>query len=345
MKNAPAPITAKQLGFMLQDHLPEARWTLGGAFRFDKALGIISGFFAQSFPLRRVNRVAGAPPCVWSLDWFVQRRPVNMAEYANTLEAYARADIGVTLVFDNPFITEDMLQDPYALQLVSELYRCDRVRKNAVCVASDLLAAQLREACPKLPIHCHLNRLVAERGKRTASLYNTLAQQYARVCLHPLDAAKPALYTAIAAPERFDIVINDPCLRNCPIRRDHMRLLADMRKAPYDMTLAARRAQLIDRNGCHAVDASQLRQKNSCNLTRDESAALYAAGFRSFIIQGNQFRNEMTLLWDIFACMLDYSPDLCNKAALVAASAMAMFNQPKQQMPSGLRGFSFTNYE
>ena len=53
----------------------------------------------------------------------------------------------------------------------------------------------------------------------------------------------------------------------------------------------------------------------------------------------------MTLLWDIFACILDYSPELNNKAALIASAIMAAFGAPKNIMSSGLRDFSFTNYE
>lgn len=344
-QSSSSAVTAGQLAFLLENHLPDAQWTLGGAFRFDASLGILLDFLSKTFPLRKPARVAGTPPCRWSLDWFVQRRPVNLVAYAQQLERYAQSNTGVLLVFDNPYITEDMLEDSYALTLVSELYRCDRVRKNAICVASDLLASRLRQHCPKMPLFCHPNRLVAETGKRTPALYAKLAAQYDRVCLHPLDATRPALYTALQEPGRYDAVINDPCLRTCPVRRDHMRLLADMRKSPYDMGLMARRSQMIDRNGCHAVDATQLRQKATCNLTHEESAALYAAGFRSFIIQGNQFRNEMTLLWDIFNCLLDYSPQLHNKAALIATSAMAQFNLPRQQVLSGLRHFSFSNYE
>lgn len=340
-----AAVTADQLKFMAEHYLPEARWTLGGAFRFDSSLRIINEFLAHSFPLRRPERAAGTPPCKWSLDWFAQRRPYDLATYGKMLDSYANKNFGVTLVFDNPYITEDMLHDGYANALVNEFYRRDRIRKNAICVASDLLAAFLRQRFPKLPVFCHANRLATESRKRTASLYNKLAHQYDRVCLHPSDAVRPFLYAAIDEPDRFDIIINDPCLRSCPVRRDHIRMLADMRQDPYDMEPMSRRARLIDRNACHDVDASRLKQKATCNLTRKEATALYAAGYRSFIVQSSQFRNEMTFLWDIFHCMLDNSPEISNKNALVTASAIAMLSLPKQKLASGLCGFSFSNYE
>ncbi len=335
----------ENLRFLTRDYLPQASWTVGGALRFDKSLLTINNFLSQLLVVRQFSNVAGSPPCAWTLDWFVQRRPISFDAYCNALEAYAKQNVGVILVFDNPNLTEAELNDAYCMGLVQELYNRDRVRKNAVCVASDALAARLRAAMPKLRIFCHLNRLVMEKGKRTAALYNKLATQYDRVCLHPADAVKPGITSALEAREKFDIVINDSCLRTCPVRREHISLLADMRRAPYDTTLMRRRSDLISRVACQKANPAELSQKASCNLTREETCNLYEAGFRSFIIQAQQFRNEMTLLWDIFHCMLDYSPEISNKAALIASSAMAEFGKASEALPSGLRQFSFTNYE
>lgn len=335
----------KNLRFLTRDYLPQASWTVGGALRFDKSLLTVNNFLSQMLVIRQFSNVAGAPPCPWTLDWFVQRRPLAFDAYCNALEAYAKQNVGVILVFDNPNLSEADLENPYCLGLVQELINRDRVRKNAVCVASDALAEKLRAAAPRLRIHCHPNRLVMEKGKRTPALYNKLAGLYDRVCLHPADAVKPSITSALENKEKFDIIINDSCLRTCPVRREHISLLADMRRAPYDTELMRRRSDLISRVGCQKCLPGELVQKASCNLTREEACTLYEAGFRSFIIQAQQFRNEMTLLWDIFQCMLDYSPEISNKASLIATSTMAEFGKPSNSMPSGLRQFSFTNYE
>lgn len=345
MSSRITPVTVKDIRFLVENHLPEAVWTFGGAMRFDASLLNICTQFDQSFPLRKPARVAGCPACKWSLDWYTERRPMSPDTYTRALEAYAARSVGVVLSFDNPYITEDMLTDSYANNLLAELYKRDRVHRNAVCTASDLLAAHIRSKFPKLPVFCHANRLIAEHNKRNAALYNKLLSEYSRVCLHPADATRPAITSAISAPERCDIIINDPLPRNSAVRRDHLRLLADIRKDPYNADLARRRTTLVDRDGWHTIRRDSLRQLASCNLTRAESAALYAAGYRSFIVQGSQFRNEMTLLWDIFTCTLDFSPELNNKAALIACSIMASFGLPKGEIPSGLKDFSFTNYE
>ncbi len=335
----------QNLRFLVENDMPEARWTVGGAMRYDRSLMAVSNFFARSLGVRGIHSVGAVVPCRWSLDWFVQRRPVGMADYTAALERYAKAGIGVTLVFDNPFIREDELEDAYGLMLVRELIQRDRTGRNAVCVASDQLAARLRALEPRLPIHCHMNRLVVEKGRRTAALYNKLAGQYARVCLHSADATKASLIAGIAEPARFDVVMNDSCLRTCPVRAEHLRLLAAMRREPYVVDAMSRRSELLSRVGCHKMDAASLQQRVTCNLTRAEAHALYEAGFRSFIVQSQQFRNEMTLLWDIFQCLFHATPELSNKMALVATSATAELRMPLASVPSGLRAFSFTNYE
>ena len=266
---------ARSLQFLTRNYLPQARWTVGGALRFDTSLQTINRFLSQLPGIRRFHCVAGCPPCRWTLDWFVQRRPIPFDAYCQALEAYAQQQTGVVLVFDNPNLSGEDLADQYCLGLVQELYNRDRIRQNAVCVASDALAAHLRAALPQLKIHCHANRLVMENGKRTAALYNTLATRYDRVYLHPADAAKPSITNALEQKDKFDIIINDPCLRNCPVRREHTALLADMRRAPYDTELMRRRSDLINRVGCQKATPSELKQKASCNLTRDEATSLY----------------------------------------------------------------------
>jgi len=152
-----------------------------------------------------------------------------------------------------------------------------------------------------------------------------IAEFKIRRCILELLVREQALdqdVASLARRKRCDILINDPLPRNSAVRRDHLRLLADIRLDPYNADLNRRRTALAERDGWHSICREELRQGATCNLTRTEACALYAAGYRSFVVQGNQFRNEMTLLWDIFACTLDYSPELCNKSALVASAIM-----------------------
>lgn len=344
-ESAQQPSVADALNSLRGDYLTQANWTVGGAFRFDHSLQVILNTLLQIGKVFPVTHVAGVMPCSWSLDWVIQRRSVSLTDYTNALETYARMGLGVVLVFDNPFLPDELLEDAYITLLVQELYNRDRIRKNAVCVASDKMADRIRSICPKLPVHCHDNRLAAEMGKRTPNLYNKLADIYDRVHLHPTDATRPAIFGALEQPGKFEVVMNDPCLRTCPVRRDHLRLLAQMRRDPYNTELMTQRSNLISRTGCQAINRDAPQQKVSGNLTRREAQTLHDAGFQNFIIRGSQFRNEMTLLWDILRCLQNDAPETSNKAALIATSAMAEFGKAAFILPSGLKRFSFSNYE
>ena len=105
----------ENLKFLTRNYLPLAQWTVGGALRFDNSLLTLNNFLSQMLAVRQFSNVAGAPPCPWSLDWFVQRRPIAFDAYCNALEAYAKQNVGVILVFDNPNLSEAELNDSTAL--------------------------------------------------------------------------------------------------------------------------------------------------------------------------------------------------------------------------------------
>lgn len=333
------------LRFLTADYCPKATWTVGGAFRYDEHLLPLITFFATNIGVRSIDNVAGAPPCPWTLDYFVQRRPFPIGKFCDLLETYARNNVGVRLVFDNPFVDAADLDDPFCAMMIKEFYARDRVRKNRIVAASDAVADKIHALCPRIPVDCHYNRLIAETAPRDAALYNNLLARYKRVCLHPADAANTELLAGITEPQRLDVVLNDPSLRANTRRREHLQLLADMRRRPYDTTLMARRAELVNAMEGNRFSPAALAQKAACTLTRTEAQQLHDADVRSFIIQAQHFRNENTLLWDIFQCMFSYSPENINKHALIASSAMAEYGKPKGNLPSGLKQFAFSQYE
>lgn len=339
--------SASKLYYLTENHIQQAVWLLGGAFRYDRTLLKFLEFNRDYLPtVYRIRGVAGSLPCAWSLDWFEQRRPMNLAKCLHLIDLYGGVfQRGVNFVFDNPWITDEQLQDPYAIKLVEELAARNKHGLNGVYVANDKLAMLIHKIAPKLPISCHYNRTLTEQTRRTADFYNKLAARYSTVAMHPADATKPQIYTKLEKPGFFEIVMNDPCLRLCPLRKEHMRLLSEMRRNAYDVTLQARLKDMLDRTACQHVNPAALLQKASCNLTKAETDTLYNAGFRHFIIQGNQFRNELTYMWDLLRCMLPQTPELTNKSAAIASAFATTFGKPEERLCSGLRLFQFSNYE
>lgn len=317
-------------------HARGASWMVGGLFRYDAHLLTLVNFLATYYPARAVGRVAGVPPCAWTLEQRGRLRPiVELWRYEAVLRSFAEARVGVVAVFDNPSPEPSSFDDPYAHELVRRLLmpEFNPTQRNAVCVACDALAAHLRELYPRLTIICHPNRLIVGAEKRTPEFYETLEKKYNLIILHPRDAVQATVFGGLKHVGRYMAVLNDPTPRNTPTRRDRLRVLAELHRRPWDSSLH-RSLVRMDQQSAGGVGSP------TCNLTQDEEAALYAAGIRAFVIQSSLLRNELTLWYDMLYHMLRTTPELTNKAALIASAALAYIRPEEDDIPTGLSLFS-----
>ena len=263
-----------EIDYFIRDHLPQASWIVGGAFRFDVHLLVLVNYLASFFKPRRIARVAGAPPCPWSLDMLEPRAPMSPRACASIISSYAEARVGLLLVFDNPSISPENREDAFGIWLVQELTKKanNPTGRNGVVVADDSLAELLRRKFPKLTIICHPNRLIMSNDKRTAEIYGTLCEKYTQVVLHPRDAVLPSIYTRLKYPERVIAIVNDPVPRRYPSRRDLINLAIQLRKNPYNYELVESMHRLHERTGLFT-------DEDTCNLTKNEEASLYRLSF------------------------------------------------------------------
>ena len=160
---------------------------------------------------------------------------------------------------------------------------------------------------------------------------------------HTRTALRPALVQNISRRQGLDVVVNDPCLRHCSVRRDHMNLLAARRARPCDMLLAEQVKRLCDRAGCLASSAGAPLPVGECRynfLTREDSRRLYDDGIRCFHVQAQPYRNELTLLWDFLHCLFDERPEYSHYRAAITASVRSAIHRHRATLPSGLGHFS-----
>lgn len=332
--------SAEPMEFLIRDHLPHAEWTVGGAFRYDRHLLTMLSIVSQHFSPRRVARVAGVPPCAWSLDMYHQRHLLSLQGCVERLRAFAEEKIGFIVVFDNPAVSGELLQDSFGHWLVEQLVKPEYnpTGQNAVCVASEALADALAARYPKVKLICHPNLHIMAAAKRTPAYYARLEQKFSRIVLHPRDAVSSSLFKSLSRPERYEVVLNDPTPRNFPSRRELLGVLAELRRKPYDAKLRNVREKMLTRSGMFTWE-------NTCNLTMNEERALYEAGIRSYVIQSALFRNEMTLWYDFFFHLFRTQPEHSNKAAVIASVFMSHIRENTEQPVSGLKDFSYTGIE
>lgn len=333
--------------FLKEGNFPEANWNLSGAFRFDYSLRQFLDYFA--FLMKgylSLGNVSGVPACLWGLDWFKVRPLVSLSSFRENLEAYSKKGAGVSVCLDNPFITDAMLSDEVGNVILQETFSRDRVRRNSVTVASDKLRDHIRKLFPKLKVNAGVNRLVTDQGKRTLSTYEKLAEHYNCVAIHPADNSKWDMLEGLKDKNKFEITVNDTCLRTCPVRRDHMYALSRIRENPYSAEFLKQRYKLLEIAGCEGVEVKPLVQKRSLLLTRQEMQTLYDMGFRNFRIQSESLRNEISYAWELCRNLLGFDrPEISEKTSVVAVSFLAKINRNKTGLTTGLKSYSSVSYE
>lgn len=331
----------EDLHFLIADYLPEAQFYLGGALRFDTMVVSINNYMREHIKVRQFKQLMGVMPCRWSLSWHRNSNDITDGQFCHLLELYAANNIGLMLCFDNPYISDEMLEDAYGLGLVEELYKRDRLRKNSLCVANDKLCDKLKALYPKLSILSHPNRVIVEPQRRSAKLYQQMLSRYDMVSLHPADGARKDISSSIAAAgeddvKRIMVTLNDSCLRTCPARREHLQALAGMRAEPYQNSHRIHEAQIVDKVGCKRLENFS---KQSAVLTYEHRQQLYELGYRHFAFQAQQYKSPFTLASDMLSGLFTKAPEHSNKVATISANILSALSMTGRQLKSGMIKF------
>lgn len=332
--------------FLANAAFPDAVWSIGGALLYDNAVIEFLKFVRSEVPVIRVRDVFGAPPCAWTLDWYSTRRLIPPGDFAAAVKKITELQVDFSLDFDNPFITEEELSDIVGNTFLRSL---ESSRTAHVYAASDLLAAHLRKHFPKLKIHAGINKSVAENAQGNLEYYCRSAEKFETTVLHPNDVIDAAFLEQLVArvpAEKFEIVVNDSCLRNCPVRREHLEVLSRIRRAPWDASWLQQRHALLGRAACENVVADPKNPAGKASiLSREEWKNAYALGFRNFKIQAEKLRSELAFFWEAGTWMLSDAPEFWHKKSAFMASAVNNIRIPEPVLKNGTSAFVLRKYE
>lgn len=337
---------AKKYKFYLDSHYPEAKWNIGGAFSYSKTTLLFLRYCKNNIEgAIKPEAVHGAPPSLWSLEWYKNKPMMSPTEIIGMMEKYAQAGIGLMLDLDNPDITQELLADKIGNCLLDYLVKYDRIRKNSVVVGSSLLGTYIKQRYPKLPLHAGVNMAIAENARGNLDYYRKRLETYQTVALHPNDVLNPSFLAQLPEKERLEITVNDSCLSGCPVRRQHLSILGKIRQNPFTADYLAERHQLLQEAKCEEINVLWSATNRPLALLPSELEALYNMGFRRFRIQSETLRNEITFMWDIFHYITNYDLSASNKTGLLASSFISEFDEERPDLNSGLNDFSFGKYD
>ncbi len=295
----------------LNQDIPEATWNLPGLFVFDE-------FFFSEWPGMNemfgvkppVNSVSGSRNVLWNAGRVAPdhvNHGANKATYAQRLAAYKKFGVNCYYTFSNNRITEKHLADKTCNEMLQAMVENDH-DGDGVIFSSDLLANYIRKNYPSLKLKVSVIKSDIERAEgRDAQWYNDLADKYDIVVLQPDDNFNIELLSSLEKKEKFELLVNEPCVQDCRFRKRHYDETAQIAIGGYKNF--SKLNKFYDVGGLCKIqnythhDPRMRTNVRACRLSRGELKELYDMGFRLFKLQGRN--NQTQLAYDMSHFMYD----------------------------------------
>lgn len=287
---------------------PEAQWDVSGAFASDRELLLFFDFFNAVFGQRLLDTVHGAPLCLWNSGRVLPRLICSAEQIRDAGLAYAKRKIPLDLTFSNQFIRGDMLKDVTGNAILKFAERNNPTGKNAVISASDEFFDYIKKNYPGLKNVSSIVKVTVENGRGNIDYYRRLAERYDKVMIHPDDAWNYGMLEKLEDKLRYEILINEYCVRGCKIRPLHYKTLSNLAMNYFGHTDEKFDA-LFKNNGCsdmgHLLNHPE-HGTAACSIA--EIKKLYDMGFRKFKLQGRGSVNAGVTIFDLLRITLRDDP-------------------------------------
>ena len=279
-------------------------WDVSGAFVNDRELVGFYDYCKLLLGFEAFNIVHGSPLCEWNSGRVLKHMLREAEEIRTAGLEYARRNIAVYLTFTNLLLQEKQMKDPLGNAVCTFFSRHNPTGRNAVILANDLLREHIRREYPALRLVSSILEITHGGGKGRLDVYKRLADEYDEVMVHPDDVLNYDLLEKIEDKERHILLINEYCIRNCPIRPLHYRSLSESAlsfmsydSAPFEAKQAA--------NGCRSLYTLLTDEKKSVlALNTPEISRLREMGFLHFKVQGRGHANASAILFDLLRLVL-----------------------------------------
>ena len=168
----------------------------------------------------------------------------------------------------------------------------------------NILREHIRKEYPTLKIISSILKITNGGGKGRLDAYKRLADEYDEVMVHPDDVLNYDLLEQIEDKERHILLINEYCIRNCPIRPFHYKSLSESALAfmSHDSSDFEKRQVTNGCRGLYTLLADK--HKSVLALNTPEIQRLRDMGFRHFKVQGRGHANASAILFDLLRLAL-----------------------------------------
>lgn len=283
---------------------PDAVWDVSGAFVNDRELVAFHDFCRLLLNFEPFNIVHGSPLCIWNSGRVLRHLMCDAEEIRTAGLEYEKRNIAMYYTFTNLNLREEHLKDALGNALLTFATNHNPTKRNAVIMASDVLYDYVRKEFPTLRTVSSILKITNGGGKGKIDVYKRLAEQYDEVMVHPDDVLNDDLLEKIEDKERHILLVNEYCIRHCPLRAFHYSSLSAMALdfLGYDGTEFDKKQ---NQNGCRDMGTLLMHEKHSVlALTVPEIKHLHDMGFRHFKMQGRGHANGSSILFDLLRLVL-----------------------------------------
>lgn len=282
----------------------DAVWDVSGAFVNDRELVSFFDFCRMLLGFEPFHIVHGSPLCIWNSGRVLKRLMREAEEIRTAGLAYEKRRIAVYLTFTNLLLQEKDLKDQIGNALLTFHSEHNPTRRNAVILASDALYKHIRRNYPGLRLVSSILKVTDCGGRGKYDKYRELEEAYDEVMVHPDDVLNDALLEKLENKDKYILIVNEYCIRNCPIRPLHYRSLSwqalhFLEEENSDFT------KLQSDNGCRNLYTLLRDAKYGVlALNTPEIRHLREMGFKHFKLQGRGHDNASSVLFDLLRLVL-----------------------------------------
>ncbi len=299
---------------------PEAQWDVSGAFAKDAVLLRFHDFCREKLGYVPFAVVHGAPLFRWNCGRVLSMLMRRSEEIDAAAAAYIKRSIPVDLTFTNPGLKPADMSNVLGNRLLGTFAaHCNQKVRHAVIIGSDVLYEHVKKNYPQLSTVSSILRITCDGGRGKLGAYLRLAEKYDKVMIHPDDVFNLDLLEKLEDKDRYELILNEYCMRNCPMRAYHYTTMSEQ---AYDIDGydTSKFYKALERNGCRNLPAMLTDPRvGVAALTTPEIHRLYDMGFRKFKLQGRAHPNALPLINDLLRFMLPEDPTGCLQMSLGTA--------------------------
>lgn len=283
---------------------PDAVWDVSGAFVNDRELIAFHDFCTLLLGFAPFSIVHGAPLCTWNSGRVLKHLMRDAEEIRAAGLEYEKRRIALYYTFTNLNLKEEHMSDPLGNAMLIFARNHNPTGRNAVIMASDALLEHVRTNFPELRTVSSILKITNSGGKGKLDAYKRLAEKYDEVMVHPDDVLNYDLLEKLEDKERYILLVNEYCIRQCPLRPYHYSSLSQMalNYFGHDSTDFDEKQ---NKNGCRDLGTLLTHDKHSVlALNTPEIARLRELGFRHYKMQGRGHANASSILFDLLRLVL-----------------------------------------